>query len=499
MFKKLLYVTVTLIQFNCFSQGWITTVPLKIKSSVNSQANELSPVFYVDSTTIFFTRNNEKKQYKGYLDQDIWMSSQEKVGVWGEAQFVKDLNNDLNNSVLGFNEDGTKVYLLDSYSEGKNYVDGIAVSEKIEGGWSKPKHFMIEGLKIEGDFCGFTINKEENVIIISYSGPLSIGEEDLYACFKQEGGVWSAPIHLGDVINSKGYEISPFLTYDSDTLFFASNGFGGLGSSDIFFSVRQDHSWQNWSKPKNLGLPINSSSFDAYYHSVGNRIFWSSDRDSIGGEDIFYVQKVKPPTLKVRVKDVKPITYYGSEDGGVDVDVEGGVSPYSYLWSNGSTAKDLKNVPDGEYILTITDAVDQKVQVKVIVKTPEIDKGKDLALVFDPPIVIYYELDKWELTEDSKKSLEKLVDLLNIYKDAKVEIRSYTDCVGTIDYNLKLSENRAKKTYEYLVEKVSNVKRLSWKGCGELEPVIKCECENGGCSDEDRRMNRRTEFVVLEF
>lgn len=499
MLKNRISVIFTLLQLVCFSQGWITTVPLKIKSTVNSQANELSPIFYVDSTTIFFTRNNEKKQYKGYLDQDIWMSTQEKVGVWGEPQFVKDLNNGLNNSVLGFNEDGTKVYLLDSYSEDKNYVDGIAVSEKIEGGWSKPQHFMIEGLKIEGDFCGFTINKEENVIVISYAGPLSKGEEDLYVCFKQQNNVWSAPIHLGEDINSKGFEISPFLTHDSDTLFFASNGMGGLGGSDIFFSVRKDDTWQNWSKPKNLGAPINSSSFDAYYHSIGKRIFWSSDRDSVGGEDIFYVQKVKPPTLRVNVKEVKPTTYFGGEDGGVDVDVEGGVKPYTYLWSNGSTDKDLKNVPDGEYVLTITDAVDQKMQLKVIVKTPEIDEGKDLAVLFNPPVVIYYDLDKWDLTESSKKSLERLVKILNEHEDVKIQIRSHTDCKGSNEYNLDLSEKRAKSTYDFLKQKVKYPERISWKGIGESEQLEKCDCNRNQCTEDQHQKNRRTEFLVLEF
>ena len=67
----------------------------------------------------------------------------------------------------------------------------------------------------------------------------------------------------------------------------------------------------------------------------------------------------------------------------------GVVTPYTYLWSNGSTDKNLKNVPDGEYILSVTDAVDQQFQIKVIVKSSEINKGKDLAMIFDPPIVLY--------------------------------------------------------------------------------------------------------------
>ena len=497
---KILFLACSLFVFSVgFSQGWITSVPLKLREPINSNSNELSPLFYVDSTTLYFTRNKEKKQYKGYTDQDIYVSKQEEDGKWASALPVSELNNELNNTILGFNYDGSKVYLLDTYFNDKTYVDGVAVSELENGKWTKPKRLPIEGLNIQGEFCGFSVNKEDNVMIISYLGPLSIGEEDLYASFKIENDVWSAPVHLGTQINTVGYEISPFLTYDSDTLFFASNGLGGMGGADIFFSVRLDDTWQNWTAPKNLGSPINSPSFDAYYHSVGNRIFWSSDRDSLTGEDIYYVQKIKPPKLKVDVTNVKPITYYGGKDGEVDVAISGGVTPYTYLWSNGSTDKNLKNVPDGEYILSVTDAVDQQFQIKVIVKSPEINKGKDLAMIFDPPIVLYYEFDKWELTVDSKKSLDRLINILKINPEVKIEIRSYTDCKGDDLYNLNLSKSRAKATFDYLSTKIENTSNLSWKGFGEVGQVVKCNCEKVNCTEEANKKNRRTEFVVLEF
>lgn len=499
MIKKKIYIAI--LFFNSiavYAQGWITSVPLKLKSTVNTNANELSPIFYADSSTLYFTKNNEKKQYKGYLDQDIWFAKQQKIGEWSEAEPVKELNNVHNNSVLGFSEDGTKIYLLDSYTENKGYVDGIAYSTKTSDGWSKPIHFLIEGLKIEGEFCGFTINKEENVIVISYAGPLSKGEEDLYVCFKQQNNVWSAPIHLGEDINSKGFEISPFLTYDSDTLFFASNGMGGMGGSDIFFSVRKDDTWQNWSKPKNLGAPINSPSFDAYYHSIGNRIFWSSDREMKGNEDIFYVQKIKPPKLKVDVTETKSVTVFHGKDGKVEISVSGGVEPYTYLWSDGSTSKDLENVPDGEYLVVVTDAVDQQVTLKAVISTPKIDEGKDLAVLFDPPVVLYYDLDKFSLTEESRKSLEKVVEVLNDNPNVKIEVRSYTDCQGDKAYNLQLSKSRSKTTVDYLKSKVKNPERIVGKGFGETIPVVNCDCDKAGCSDEELQKNRRTEFVVVK-
>jgi len=483
---------------NLFSQGWVTSVPLKLKDPINTKYNELSPLFYVDSTTLYFTRNAEDNQYKGFLNQDIWMAKKNGVGVWDDAKPVKELNNKLNNSVLGFNASGTKVYLLDSYNKNKTYVDGIAVAERLEERWGEPKHLPIEGLLVDGDFCGFTINKEENVIIMSYKGPVTIGEEDLYASFKQGDEVWSAPIHLGEGINTEGFEISPFLTYDSDTLYFSSNGRGGFGDADIFFSVRLDNTWQNWSKPKNLGATINSPGFDAYLHSIGNRIFWSSDREMKGNEDIFYVQKIKSPKLKVDVTETKSVTVFQGKDGKVEISVSGGVEPYTYLWSDGSTSKDLENVPDGEYLVVVTDAVDQEVALKAIVSTPKIKEGEDLAVLFDPPVVIYYDLDEFSLTEESKKSLHKVIEVLNDNSEVRIEVRSFTDCQGGFDYNMNLSKDRAEATLAYLKGKVVNPERLYAKGFGETMQVVKCSCDKNECSEEGHQKNRRTEFIVIK-
>ena len=494
----LLIFSIVFSNFSSISQGWITSVPLKLKEQVNSKSNDVSPLFYTDSTTLYFTRSAEEQKYKGFFNQDIWMSKQERLGVWAEATPVKELNNHLNNSVLGFSSKGDKVYLLDSYNKNKTSVDGIAVSEMKEGKWTEPKHFPIEGLLVEGDFCGFSINKEENVIVMSYKGPLSLGEEDLYVSFKQEKDDWSVPIHLGETINTEKFEISPFLTSDSDTLYFSTNGREGFGGADIFFSVRLDDSWQNWSKPKNLGKVINSPNFDAYLHIVGNRIFWSSDREMIGNEDIYYVQKVKPPKLKVGVKESKSISVFKGVDGKVTISVEGGVEPYTYKWSNGSTEKDLVNVSDGEYTVIVTDAVDQEITLKAIVSTPKLEVGENIAVFFDPPVVLYYALAKTDLTEESKKSLERVISVLNSNPDIKLEVGSYTDCSGDFTYNLELSKLRAAKTVEYLKSRIVNPNRISGDGFGETKLVVKCNCDKDECTEENHKKNRRTEFVILK-
>src|SRR5690606_25636783 len=111
------------------------------------------------------------------------------------------------------------------------------------------------------------------------------------------GGKWSAPMHMGSAINSTGFEISPYLSKNSDTLYFSSNGFGGEGDADIFYSVKKGN-WTSWTTPINLGNVINSPKFDAYFVHSGNQAYWSSNRD---GEraDIYMLNILTPPALEV--------------------------------------------------------------------------------------------------------------------------------------------------------------------------------------------------------
>lgn len=82
---------------------------------------------------------------------------------------------------------------------------------------------------------------------------------DLFVVLKNEQGQWQQPINLGDQINSPFAERYPFLHPDGKTLYFSSEGHGGLGGLDIYYSRRLDDTWQNWSEPVNMGTAINSA------------------------------------------------------------------------------------------------------------------------------------------------------------------------------------------------------------------------------------------------
>ena len=137
------------------------------------------------------------------------------------------------------------------------------------------------------------------------------GEEDLYVTTRDSVGHWSRPINLGTTINTKGFEISPFLSADKKRLFFASNGHPGFGDADIFFSERLYDSWEVWSAPRNLGENLNSKGFDAFFSIYGDSVAYFSSNRSGGLADI-YTAKVAPQAAPV--KDVAGRQYLSDKE-----------------------------------------------------------------------------------------------------------------------------------------------------------------------------------------
>ena len=117
-------------------------------------------------------------------------------------------------------------------------------------------------------------------MIFSMKAEDTRGEEDLYFSVKSSTGQWSVPKNMGATLNTRGYEISPYLSDDKKRLYFASNGHEGEGDADIFYSERLYNSWETWSLPVNLGKAVNSNKFDAYFSIYGDSVaYFASNRD----------------------------------------------------------------------------------------------------------------------------------------------------------------------------------------------------------------------------
>lgn len=385
----ILLTAVTFIGFTSNAQFWDIGTPQKLSGTVNSIAEESMPVFAKDSSILYFTRTHDAANTGGADDQDIWFSMRQANGDYTNCELVKGINNKYNNALLGLSRDGKSAYLLNSYEGKKDMVKGIAKSTQKGSGWETPVDLNIPGLDIEGDFYGFHVTEDEKTIIISYKGPNSLGQEDLYVSTKN-GSEWSAPIHMGTAVNTAGFDISPFLSSGQDTLFFSSNGLGGQGDADIFYSVKQG-SWTSWSKPVNLGSKINSPKFDAYFICSGKHLYWSSNRDN-EFSDIYLAMILTPPPVSIACKGTN-VTVFGGSDGKIDATVTGGVAPFTYSWTNNSKTEDISELKIGKYTVTVTDAIGQTATCESTITEPAPPQDITLKHYFD------YNADKLSVKE----------------------------------------------------------------------------------------------------
>jgi outer membrane protein OmpA-like peptidoglycan-associated protein len=255
--------------------------PVKLET-INSTSEESLPMPYQKGDNMYFVRTavlgNMRQRSKG---QEVWQAKQEN-GSWTEPTNLFDAVNDNgNNAVIGTSEDGNRVYVFNSVQTRRKLAKGIAMTERDENGnWSDLKKLEIPGFKIGDGLYSFFINAHEDVLLISMPamGDTS-GFEDLYISTKDSAGKWQSVVSLGDNINTSQSELSPYLADDNKTLYFSSTGHKGLGDADIFVAYRTGDSWTDWSKPLNMGTPINSPNFDAYF-IIGNNeeVYFTSNR-----------------------------------------------------------------------------------------------------------------------------------------------------------------------------------------------------------------------------
>ena len=284
---------------------------MRLPTTINSNVEESMPLLSPDKKTLYFSRMLDPENMGGvFSGSDVWTSHVDgTTGRWGKASNRElDVNTKGNNTVVGMNKDASILYLMNTLS-GKP-PKGVHFIKKVGGAWSKPELMRIPNLETDG-FLGVYVSPDFEVIFLSMKGQDSFGEEDLYVTTRDSLGNWSRPINLGTTINTKGFEISPFLSADKKRLYFASNGHPGFGDADIFFCDRLYDSWEVWSAPRNLGENLNSKGFDAFFSIYNDSVAYFSSNRSGGLSDI-YSAKVAPQTAPI--KDVTSRRYLSDKE-----------------------------------------------------------------------------------------------------------------------------------------------------------------------------------------
>ena len=310
---------------------------------------------------------------------------------------------------------------------------------------------------------------------------------------------------MGPTINTERNERSPFLHTDSKTLYFSSNGHDGLGGQDIFYSKLD--SKKQWTTPKNIGYPINTENdeVDFFVSLDGKTGYFSSNNYGDKDWNIYefeLYEEARPHTMVI-VKGKVTVDEGDLENAVVEIrDTNANVVSTGIVSANTgnyAVAAEVHHDHPQPLILNVKKegySFDTQIITPEQITTDVVEKDAEVKAVETGKVCdlrdIYYETNDFSLTSESKRLLTLFIEFLKENPTVKVEIQGHTDDIGRDADNLRLSENRAKSVYDYVVSQGVPANRLRYKGYGESQPIAPNTTEEG------RAKNRRTVFLIYE-
>ena len=480
--------------------------PQSMDDNINTEVNEYLPSITADGKTMVFTRRVGSSEFL--------FETRFENGQWSEPRSIDEINKYMESGAHSLSADGkflvfTSCERQDGYGSCDLYYSALR-----RGKWTRPRNM---GKMINSAAWDSQPSLADNgrTLYFSSNRKGTLGQKDIWVARRNNQGRWTPPVNVGGPINTIGDEKAPFIHFDARTLYFMSNHHKGMGDFDLFMSTLSDEG--TWSEPLNLGYPINTKFHDGTFvlDITGKKGFMTSDRHhrkaltkdnrALVETDIYTFEMPEeiapqPSTfLEIAVVDKmtqEPISAgikvyrhktgqfifrgFADEEGemlvvlplGADYAVNVLAEGYAFF----SSRVDLTNYSSESPFL-----------LKVELWKPE-------ATIEEPVVLknVLFESGSAELRESSFEEISELFELLKGQPLIFIEIRGHTDDVGQANDNQILSEARAEKIYNTLIDMGIDKNRLSYVGLGETQPIADNATEAG------RRLNRRTEFVILK-
>lgn len=452
---------------------------------------------------------SEKYAWTGNSYLGLYFSKKDKSGKWLSPMMLKgDVNGAYHDGPACFTEDGNTVYFTRSNSEKDGKLRKNSKHENnlkiYKAEFKGEKWTNITELPFNSDdySCGHpSLSSDGKTIFFVSDKPGGMGGTDIYKSI-WNGKEWDAPINLGSSVNTEGNEMFPYMHNDG-TLYFSSDAHNNLGGLDVFMTTWDG---KKWLQVENLNYPLNSSSDDfAFIMNKDNKTgYVSSNRN--GNDKIYEVTKNDPTFI------LSGVVRHKGKMQGVDSaviefnNITSGKKELFYSDSRGLYKGKLK--PGSEYVISAGRAMYFPITSPIKISTLGKKTSENFIanfeldqIIIQKPIVlqnIYYDLDKWNIRPDAATELNKLVQVLKDNPRIQIELSSHTDSRAGDQYNLVLSDKRAKAAVDYLIANGIDSKRLKWKGYGETKILNKC-ANKVECSEEEHQMNRRTEFKVIKI
>lgn len=511
-----------------FGYGQGSLVPI---DSLQSIYDDIAPVLSPDGNTLYFTKKNNPENAGGERDKgDIWFSKKVN-GKWTTAERLKGpVNNTYFNSVIGITPDDNFMYVVGDYKNPRK--GGVSYSRRIGDNWSEPKPIDIPYFKNKSDHLSGSLSKDGKIMVLSLESFGTRGNEDIYYTFRKSLDEWTELRNLGVDINTEAQELTPYLAKDNKTIFFSSNGRGGKGSRDVFYSKRLDATWTAWSEVKNL-TDINTEGADWYFRLTddGDNAYFVNTVNSIGLGNIMMSPTPNEVTIEPEIEEtmtassqlVLPTQSSVNRNTGAEkinvkfVVVDGftgdvikpqllikGIneisrSSYSEIVRGKNSSYQTLLFKDSTYTIDIqaegylddlhiinTDTIQQNSTVTL--ELYSLKAGTTIQLKS-----VLFERGTADIKDGSFEELDRIYSMLSKNPKIEIELSGHTDNTGSAKLNIELSQKRSDRIKEYLVNKGVPSSRLQSKGYGGARPIASNK------SEATRKLNRRVEFTVVKI
>lgn len=393
--------------------------PVNLGPNVNTEDDEYMPALTADYRTLVFTRRVPRRATTRRdlpQEEDFYLSHYDTMElVFGPAERMPEpLNSNANEGAQTISHDGRVVIFTACGRNNEPTGCDLYMSVRSGDKWSSPRNLgapvnstyweSFPSLSIDGYTLYFASNRRGGY-----------GGTDIWYCTLEEGR-WSEPHNMGPTVNTPGNETAPYIHFDNNTLYFASDGRMGMGGSDLYVVRRTSDS--TWGEAQNLGYPINTSGDEnnLIVAPDGRTALFSSDRSDGYGKQDLYSFVIPAPARPERITFIDPVR-------------------------------------QAENLLTLGDTVTLK--------------------------NIFFHTASATLVETSLAELDRLAEALKRHPSLRLEVGGHTDDVGKDEDNLLLSERRAKAVYDYLILCGIDPSRLTYRGYGETRPVATNDTPEG--------------------
>lgn len=495
-------------------------------AGINSDAADFGTAFGAEGELIFASARDEgifikrTHEWNGKPFLKLYRATPGEDGaLQSPEQLDGDVNTKYHQSTPAVSKDGKTMYFTRNNFKPGNYKRGEDGTNNLKiyraslknGQWTD-----IEELSINSDNYSSAhpaLSPDNRHLYFVSDRPGTRGLSDLFMVEIRDNGSFGPVQNLGDAINTRGRETFPFMS-DSGTLYFASDNHPGFGGLDIFAAVRDP--FGNY-QVVNVGEPVNSPADDFAYiiDDSTKKGYFSSNRNAeTGADDIYTLVEEDPIALAAElcghVRDSLTeealagtlMTIYDENNRKLkelQTDRSGDFCVEVLAGQNYNLRFEKESYQSHEEFVTKLETGDKRELLVALNKEDiPVTEGDDIAkkLGLKP---IYFDFDRHSIRKDSEIELGKVIAAMQQHPDMVIEVRSHTDSRGNDEYNMQLSEHRARATVAYIVNRGGiSGDRISGKGYGETEPVN--ECPNGtDCTAEQHGLNRRSEFIIVKM